>query len=199
MRQQKILNDCYYHVYNRGVDKRNIYLSAKDKDRFKEQLIRFNNTELAGHLCEEHSNGEKLVEVISYCLMPNHFHILLKQVEDSGISKYLHRLQTGYTLYFNKRHDRVGVLLQGAFKCKSISKNSYLLQLSKYIHTNPSKLFSDKYNDPKLINELLRKYRWSSLGEYLDKNHEPGVVDNFEPILGQFKDREDYEKFVFDI
>jgi putative transposase len=198
MRRQAIATDSFYHVYNRGVDKRKIFLSAKNYERFLEQMKKFNDLKPVGHIETKRDPYKKIVRIIVYCLMPNHFHLLLKQSEDNGISKYLHRLETGYTMYFNKRHDRTGVLLQGTFKCKLVKTNSQLLQLSKYIHTNPIDVVRVKGDTPEKLAKRLLQYRWSSLGEYVGRPQGDSIVDDPEPVLGQFKTRDDYKKYVLD-
>jgi Transposase IS200 like. len=199
MRRQKIAVGSFYHVYNRGVDKRKIFLTLKNHERFISQLKKFKGLKPAGHVERKFDPDGKIIKIISYCLMPNHFHLLLVQLEEDGISKYLHRLETGYTMYFNKCHDRTGVLLQGTFKCKLVKTNSQLLQLSKYIHTNPIDVVRVKGDDPEMLADRLVRYRWSSLGEYLgNTSPDESVVDDFDPVLGQFKTRDDYRKYVLD-
>jgi putative transposase len=162
-------------------------------------MTRFNTIDAFGHLGTKIGRSGKIVEIIVFCLMPNHFHLLLKQVEENGISKYMHRLETGYTMYFNKCNDRSGVLLQGTFKCKAITTNPYLLQLSKYIHTNPLHIVGKKQTDISIIKKQLCEYPWSSLREYCNIWLKNSTVDNKEPILGQFINNHSYKKYVLDI
>ena len=143
MRGELLVNDEYYHIYNRGVDKRAIVMDIYDSERFVQSMIDFNSTETIGSVYEYSFVKEKyenkddtLVEIIAYCLNPNHFHLLLKQVVDNGISKYMHRLSTGYTNYFNLRYKRSGSLFQGKYKFKHIEDNDYLLHLSAYVNLN---------------------------------------------------------------
>lgn len=187
------VNDEYYHIFNRGVAKLPIYSNEYDyrhffntalyyrvegpKPRFS--FFRMKPVSLA-------ING-RLVEIVSYCLMPNHFHFLLQQKIKNGITEFLSKLSNSYTKYFNTKYKRVGPLLQGEFKSVHVDTNEQLIHLSRYIHLNPIVSY---------ITGNLRKYRWSSYQEYL------GIVNSSicskEIILGQFRSVNDYEKFVLD-
>src|SRR3989344_2776781 len=110
--------DEFYHIYNRGTEKRNIIMSRSDQDRFLSLLYFANQNEPADLKLQgstlskiiEKKIGTPLVEIVAYCLMPNHFHLLIREVEEGGISKFMQKVTTGYTMYFNKRHDRSGSL-----------------------------------------------------------------------------------------
>lgn len=143
-------DDCYYHLYNRGVEKRTIFLDEKDYLRFLETLNFYRMTPQPMKLSDFRRLKEnfkkikdqtELVKIFSYCLMPNHFHLLIKQLSDDGISTFIRKVSDSYTKYFNTRYSRVGALFQGVFKAKLIESDEYLLQLSKYIHRNPLPLF----------------------------------------------------------
>lgn len=131
--------DTYYHVYNRGVNKRKIYIDDKDYDHFLMLLERY----LGKHSIEDsrkraYPNYHKEVDLIAYCLMPNHFHFLISQNSDmQAMEKFMRSLATSYTAYFNKRHKRVGHLFQGTYKASRILNEPYLLHVSRYIHLNP--------------------------------------------------------------
>ncbi len=128
MRKVIFTNKEYYHIYNRGVDKRVIFENKYDYVRFIESMFEFNIDKSIGSLYKKRlknkndsisnlqKNCEKLVEIIAYCLNHNHYHLLLKQVADGGISKFMHKIGTGYTNYFNEKKDRSGSLFQGSFK-----------------------------------------------------------------------------------
>jgi putative transposase len=194
----------YYHIYNRGTDKRRIFLRDADYQRFFDGMRSFNTLEPTGHLIAGTSNEAKphkegaLVNVVAYCLMPNHFHLLLQQVYKKGLPKYLHRLLTGYTMYFNKRYDRTGVLFQGAFKSKHINDDSYLLHLTRYIHLNPLEKYTAYYFDRNKINSFLIDYPWSSYSEYI-KTKNTNLISGEEVVLEQFKNRKYYQDFVLDL
>jgi putative transposase len=142
-----------YHVYNRGVEKREIFLDEQDYAVFLHllkyylspidpkvvhPLIEFQNFTVVRP--RPLANIEKEVNLIAYCLMPNHFHLILQQISVDGVTKLMRRIATTYSMYFNKRYKRVGYLFQGRYKAVLVETDSYLLHLSRYIHLNPSHL-----------------------------------------------------------
>jgi REP element-mobilizing transposase RayT len=192
MRKTKFVVGEYYHIYNRGTDKRNIFTDEKDLTRFFESLFDFNQTDPIGSVYElsfKKKNGEvnkkskPLVKFIAYCINPNHFHFLITPLCKKGTEKFMQRLGNGYTKYFNNRHKRSGVLFQGKFKSKYIDSNEYLLHLSAYINGN------DKLGHP------MSKLSKSSLAEFLDKPSGKKLCDTG-IILEQFRNKKEYENFV---
>jgi putative transposase len=134
-------------VFNRGVDKRKIFLDQQDLERFFQSMKEFNTLEPIGSIYENSfrknsklgdpiSKFPKLVDFICYCLNPNHYHFILKQNIDNGIEKFMHRLGIGYTMFFNKENERSGALFQGRYKAIHIDSNEYLLHLSAYVNLN---------------------------------------------------------------
>src|SRR3989344_8672090 len=134
-----LVTDSFYHIYNRGVEKRIIFQNSKDYQRFLETInfyrlhptprklsthIKFNFPPIPKHMLQN-----PLIEVICFCLMPNHFHLLLRQLTDNGITEFMRRISDSFTRYFNTKYERVGPLLQGPFKAKVIESDEYLLQL----------------------------------------------------------------------
>jgi len=138
----------YYHLYNRGVEKRKIFLDEDDYVMFlgllKKYLSKENPTDKYGRLSGTYYGK---LELLAYCLMPNHFHLLM-YVEDEAkdITELMRRVCTSYTMYFNKKYTRVGHLFQGRFKASKISDESYLLHISRYIHMNPKDYKSWKFS-----------------------------------------------------
>lgn len=130
MREVEFANDEYYHIFNRGVEKRKIFLDDFDIQRFFKSTIEFNSIEPIGSIYEnsfnkKNNNGLKLghrvskfelVELVAYSLNPNHYHLILKQIKEKGIEKYMHRLGMGYAKYFNNKYKRNDSLFQGKFK-----------------------------------------------------------------------------------
>ena len=187
-------NDEFYHVVNRGVEKRVTFLNKRDYQRFFETIeyYRFKNPPTRfsfrnrPNIPKKDNKNEILVEVICFCLMPNHFHLLLKQINENGVSIFLSKLTNSYTKYFNTRYKRVGPLFQGSFKAIRIEDDEQLIHTSRYIHLNP------------LIDYLvkdLRVYQYSSYPEFL------GLRDGFcqiHYILDHFSSPSAYEKFVLD-
>jgi len=189
MRKHKFIVGEYYHIYNRGVDKRNTFLDKYDLDRFLKSLIEFNSEEPIGSIYElkfgsPTTKSKKLVSIIAYCVNSNHFHLLLTPLSEKGIEKFMHRIG-GYTRYFNEKYKRSGALFQGRFKSKHIPDNNYLLRLSAYINMNNR----DTLGSP------TTKLSKSSLEEYI--KNEKGICDT-KIISEQFKDSKEYSEFVLE-
>jgi len=128
----------HYHIYNRGVDKRDIFCDQQDYVYFLKTLRAYNTEKRLGKL-RLHDNQppeNPPVTMLSYCLLPNHFHLLLRNNIKSGISEYMQRVMGGYTMYFNNKHDRSGSLFQGLFKSKHIDTDQDLRQILAYVHLN---------------------------------------------------------------
>lgn len=196
-RRVPLANEEYYHVYNRGVDKREIFHDRHDSDRFFRSMVAFNTVNPVGSLRhvdlerknsgETTVNPEPLVEIIAYCLNPNHFHLLLKQKVDGGVSEFMKRLAGGYTWYFNNKYDRSGVLFQGIFKASHIDVNEYLLHVSVYVNLN---FRVHKYRDKALEN--IR----SSWDEYMGTCAPENMICVKDSVLGQLKGKNAYENFA---
>lgn len=158
----------YYHIYNRGVDKRNIFLDSLDYERFILGLVNANNKEVfhianlkkrfrsksKSDILEEclTLRSDTLVDIGIWCLMPNHFHMLVREKEEGGLVKFLHKLETGYTMYFNKKNERSGALLEGTFKAVHVVSDAYLKYLYSYIHLNPIKLIQPDWKEKGIKN-----------------------------------------------
>jgi len=185
MRKVPFVEDEYYHIYNRGVDKRSIFKDRKDLERFFQSIKEFNSVKPIGSIFENSFNKEKtpekLVEIVCYCLNPNHFHFVLRQLVENGISEFMKRLG-GYTWYFNNRHKRNGALFQGKFKSSHINSNEYLLHVSAYVNLN---------NRFKGKSHLLSKSSWD---EYVGEEND--YICNSDIVLGQFKTPKAYKKFA---
>jgi len=208
MRDIKFENGEYYHIYNRGVDKRNIFNDKNDIWRFIKGVLIFNRFKVVGSIREElkerridsnlvtvnfreliESTGE-LVEIIAICLNPNHFHILVKQVSDNGISKFMHKLGSGFTRYINEKNDRSGSLFQGTFKATYVENDDVLTYISAYINLN-YEIHGIKDLDKKLV--------FSSWDEYCGKNKVMNICKGKNDVLKQFKNIEEYKKFAKEI
>lgn len=191
--REKIALGEYYHIYNRGVDKRLITKDGKDVERFMQSLRFFNSKDPIISLREvvsvENNKNIKtkdpLVEIICFCLNPNHYHLLLKEIHEGGISEFMKRLGGGYTWYFNNKHKRSGALFQGVFKSVRIKSNEQLLHTSVYISLN--------WKAHKISGETAGRVR-SSWDEYIEKTS--SNICAKEVILGQFKSIKDYRVFA---
>jgi len=209
MQQLKFQNNRLYHIYNRGTEKRQIFLDNSDYTRFIHYLYEFNDSRVIPNFSRDIYVGggtsnmkarDLLVEIIAFCLMPNHFHLILRQLKDGGITKFMRKLGTGYTMYFNKKNERNGVLFQGKFKAISIESDEYLTHLSRYIHINPVELIEvgwkkDGIKDWNKVNEFLQNYRWSSYLDYIGIKNFPSVT-NREIINSYFQNEQSYKNFI---
>jgi len=194
MQKPQFVENQIYHIYNRGVEKRDIFLDDKDYLRFIHDLFEFNDRDPAfnvayyfnskskevksQYLEKERKPRKLLVEILLFTLMPNHFHLLLKQKQENGIVKFMQKLGTGYTNYFNKKYDRVGGLFQGRFKAVLINEEAHLIHIPFYFHTNPIDLIygSSTSIDWRGQIEFLENYRWSSFLDYIGKKNFPSVT-----------------------
>lgn len=202
-RLSPLVTGNYYHVFNRGVAKQTTFIVRSDYERamltleyYKSanppiKLSRFkelspdNRSKLTDRLIYVNKN---LVDIVCFVLMPNHFHFLLKQKIDGGISKYLSLFTNSYTRYFNTKNNRVGPMFQGAFKAVEIESQEQLIHISRYIHLNP--YVASVVKKAGLIN-----YSWSSLPMYFSNKN--SVISTKE-ILVHFSERHAYKDFVFD-
>lgn len=201
-RKIPLITEYYYHVFNRGVNKRPIFQDAWNYKRCLDQLnyYQYQNTpvsfsmlrrmkpERKQFIWETALKGPKYVEILAYCLMPNHFHLLVKQTSDQGISKFMSKFQNSYSRYFNVKTNRSGPLLTGKFQAVRIESDEQLVHVSRYIHLNPTTAFLiKKFNG-------LKKYLWSSYNEYChDSTYK---ITNSKLILGLFQSKADYSNFL---
>ncbi|OGZ44910.1 MAG: hypothetical protein A3C84_00985 [Candidatus Ryanbacteria bacterium RIFCSPHIGHO2_02_FULL_48_12] len=187
-----------YHVFNRGVDKRSIFLEEEDYLRFIRSLCDFNDTIPTEVRLPENTakKREHLVQILAFCLMPNHFHLMLQQDTEQGVTEFMRKLGTGYTNYFNKKYNRSGALFQGKYKVVHIAEEAHFLYLPFYIHVNPLDLKYAEWRDGKIHDEeemlgFLESYRWSSYLDYIEKPNFPMATQrNFlKKILGNTADQ----------
>src|SRR3989344_3757415 len=162
----------FYHIYNRGTEKRIIFSIKADYERFIALLYLCNGIEnihlnnlprlsLAERLLSDQT--DPIVNIVAYCLMPNHFHLMLQERVDKGISRFMQKVITGYTMYFNKRNERTGVLFQGKFKATHANQENFLNQ---YPHSSYLDYCGKKRLEEKIINkEALPEY-FSSVNNF---------------------------------
>lgn len=172
----QLVNDQIYHLVARGIEGRNIFDDTSDYSRALRDLFDFNDENPAGQ-CSENGSREMLIEIMAYCLMPNHIHLLVRQIRDGGITKFMRKFGAGYAGYFNKKHNRQGYLFQGRFRAVAIKNDAQLKAVFVYIHTNPASLIDPKWKDFQAENgsreisqkiiELIENYEWSSYFDYL--------------------------------
>jgi len=202
-RQNIFASGYVYHVFNRGVARMPIFFDRRDKIRalqtiqyyrFDKPPIKFSHyLQLSREqrqriLSELHSKHQKIVDIIFYVFMENHWHFIVKQNLENGISKFMSQVSDSFTKYVNTKQERVGPLFQGPFGAVGIETDNQLVHVSRYLHLNP------------LIGGLtdknhFRQYEWSSLKDYERGDSDWCTID---PILSHFKSPEDYLKFVLD-
>jgi putative transposase len=196
----------YYHLYNRGVDKRVIFLDETDRQRFLDaaRLARLSNSPKLSWLKKqikignispedferlEEKYGPPLLDIVAYSLMPNHFHFQVKELTENGVTKFFRKLGTSYAMYFNIRHERTGRLFESQYKSVLIETDEQLIHLSRYIHINP--FDSSKIN---ISLEQLRTYLWTSLPDYLGDRKESFC--NPSEVMAFFSSPSDYWEFL---
>lgn len=197
-----LVNNEVYHILNRGISQQLTFSDKREHQRavdtsnfysFASPPVKFSRfLKLSSERKKQmiaRLKGARLVEILCFCLMPNHFHFLLKQVADDGTAKFMSNFQNSFTRYFNTRHQRIGPLFQGPFKAIRVESNEQLLHLSRYIHLNPYSSYVVKS-----IEDLV-DYLWSSFSEYLGKKE--GFCQK-ELILSLFPKPESYRQFVFE-
>jgi len=205
MRRVPISPDEHYHLFNRGVLKRNIFPEDRDRIRFLFSLLYFQSplsfTNPGFHVRNYYESStfdptgtatekvatNRTVELIAFCLMPNHFHLLVREAAENGIAGYMQRVLNAYTKYFNAKYKSSGHLFQGPYQAVHVESNEQLLHLSAYIHRNPRELKGWKDRE--------ERYPWSSGPDYLEKNRW-GKLLLTDIIAGQFSSPEEYADFL---
>jgi len=180
-----------YHVFNRGVEKRPIVTTQYDCQRWVDTIgyYRFIGvpTQFSLKNLAATDGLDQQVSILSYCLMPNHFHLLIEQLVDGGITTFMQRAMLSYSRYYNLKHDRVGPLMQGPYRARRIVTPELLPHISRYHHLNP--VVADMVSKPEL-------YNWSSMKEYLGTSST--TICDTQRILGQFESADRYQAFVHD-
>jgi putative transposase len=201
------IDDGYYHIYNRGVAKSPIFLDHEDYIAFLADL-KFYLSPIPKHFkgptlkvskdektyiyypSQQPKNHEGKIELVAYCLMPNHFHLCVRQTDKVSMTNFMRSLATKYSMYFNKKYDRVGALFQGVYKAVLINDEQQFLYLTKYIHRNPLNLVND---DPKSLSE----YPYSSYSNYLGNIHQNWIhSENILIYFSKTNPHNSYKKFV---
>src|SRR3989344_668543 len=195
-KRPQFITGQFYHIFNRGVEKRNIFQQVSDYFRFIFCLYELNDKRLIkmrdriSERKERKYTGatrvfdrENLVEVIVFCFMPNHYHLILRQLVDGGISLFMKKLADSYVGYFNLKHNRMGMgsLFQGRFKAVHVKDDRQLLALICYIFTNPVELIEKNWKeigvkDIKKVIQFLESYRWSNYLDYIGIPNFPSVT-----------------------
>src|SRR3989344_2868810 len=222
MTRTKFEQGKIYHIFNRGVEKRNIFLSDGDRWRFLQGLYLFNDEAgslnllyrleqqkgkmhfgiLRDYLRKAGIERKPLVRIMADCLKPNHFHLLVEEIQKNGISRFMQKLGVGYTKFFNKKYERVGPLFQGVFKAVEIKKDEQLHYIIAYINViNPGQELEPELKtaakDPEEIMRFIEHYPWSTHLEYLGKRD--SIITDMGIAAKIFPTPKSYLGFVRDI
>ena len=200
-RKTPLANEEVYHVFTKSIAGFRVFNSPADFERILKTIVFYNtqnpSCKLSLSLKKQSTNSkpalelgsdsnQKIVKIIAYCIMPTHIHMILQQLKDGGISRFMNIALKSYSKYFNIKHVRKGPLWEGRFKNVLVETDEQFLHLTRYIHLNPLIGY---------VTKELASYRWSSYSEYL------GLIDGIclkDEIFGQFKSAKDYEQFVLD-
>jgi putative transposase len=176
----------FYHILNRGVEKRNIVLDDGDRVRFVSSLYELNNRNVVPHPHKRERRSDDrspLVHIHAWCLMDNHYHLLLSPIDDDPVhmSRFAQKLGMGYAKYFNEKYSRSGVLWQGVFKKIHIKRDAHFNYIPYYIHLNPLDFSMSEWRQGEIKNmttvlKYLRQYRWSSYLDYIGEKNFPSVL-----------------------
>lgn len=178
----------FYHLLNRGVEKRDIVLDDSDRLRFVHDLFIFNDVDIVDpnhRLRDFHQSASQrrpLISLHAFCLMNNHYHLLVSELVDGGVSEFMRKLNMGYAKYFNERHERSGSLWQGKYRKKLISRDAHFLYIPHYIHLNPLDFNFKEWRDGTVRHvtkalDYLETYRWSSYRDYIGLPNFPSLLD----------------------
>ena len=213
MRKTKFVKGGHYHLSNRGVDNRNVFVSKEDYDRFEAYLYLLNDTEsqraanfFVGKRNEtifDNARAEQLVAIGAYSLLPTHFHIIATPLHEGSLSKFMQKLTTAYTMYFNDKYQRTGSLFEGTYKAKASSSENHLKYLLAVTHLAPAQLFNRDWQEEdvfaleRLSGELM-DYRYSSAGEYMNDKHIITAPDYFPRYFARAKSMDTYIRYWAD-
>ncbi len=200
----------YYHVYNRGNSKQEIFHDRQDYERFVGLLYVCNDNQklriksILGEKGFFETEKEKpIISIGAYCLMPNHFHLLITPSEDGDVSLFMQKVSTAYVMYYNKKYSRTGSLFEGKFKSKHASSDEYLKYLFSYIHLNPVGLIDPHWKkigiqDKNKALEYLSLYHYSSYLDYSLSERKEGKILNRSAFPDYFPEKSLFNKEIFD-
>ncbi|MDO8565453.1 MAG: transposase [bacterium] len=201
----------HYHLYNRGNSKQKIFLDEADYDRFLKLLflcnskfnINFRDVIDATKDVLTFEREETLVDIGAFCLMPNHFHLLIREKDDGNISLFMKKLLTAYVMYFNKKYERTGSLFEGKFKSEHAGEDNYLKYLFSYVHLNPVKLIEPKWRTEGVRDKLKAQkyalnYRYSSYACLGGEDQKWSKIINTKSFPKYFLNTAHYKQEIFD-
>lgn len=206
-RKFKFSVDEYYHIYNRGTDKRIIFMDKEDYQRFSTLMFLCNSRrsivfrDIPIGEAYVFERGDTLVDIGAYCLMPNHFHILVREKIEKGVSIFMQKLLTAYSMYFNTKYKRTGSLYGGPFRATHINDDRYLKYLFAYIHLNPIKIIDPMWKESGISSlisakQYIGKYIYSSYYDYVGNERDESAILNRTVFPGYFGNFSEFEQFV---
>lgn len=217
LRRVNLIEGEFYHIYNRGNSKQEIFLDSEDYDRFTKLLYLSNSTTRVNFKEDivkkkidvwDFKRGNQIVTIGAWVLMPNHFHLYLTpaQGESLGepvVSIFMKKLCTAYTMYFNKKYNRTGTLFEGPFKSVHVSSENQARYLFSYIHLNPVKLIQKDWKEKGIKNKervfkFLDSYKWGSYFDYMGINRKESKIINRLNFFDYFPTNLDFKKEIFD-
>ena len=208
IRKTALVSGEYYHIYNRGNSKQKIFLSQKDYRRFIALLYGVNTNQKFNFFDLQKSGGvfskeinDQLVSIGAYCLMPNHFHILITPLSEDGLSKFMQKLSTAYSMYFNETHQRMGGLFEGKFKSQHMDNDKQLKYIFSYIHLNPIKLINSRWKEIGIRNletafKYLNSYQYSSFLDYVGNNRLEKMILKLSDFPNYFPSKNSFKKEI---
>lgn len=212
IRKTNLVQGEFYHIYNRGNSKQKIFHDKEDYLRFISLLYISNTGEnIRFYDLSRNSNfdpyqverNKLLVNLGAYCLMPNHFHLLITEIIEGGISKFMQKLGTAYSMYYNKKYERSGGLFEGKFKSQHADSDQHLKYLFSYIHLNPIKLIQKDWKEKGIKNkkeavEYLNKYFYSSYLDFLEEKRIQNKILNLELFPKYFHNRVSFTEEILE-
>lgn len=208
IRKVNFIKGEYYHIYNRGNSKQKIFRDKQDYEYFLYLLFlsnkkkKFKISFLESDVYKTKRESQ-VVAIGAYCLMPNHFHILITEINKEGISKFMHKVSSGYAHYYNKKYKRTGSLFEGKFKSQYVDTDNYLKYLFSYIHLNPVKLIQRDWKEKGIQNKheiinFLGNYKYSSFLDYLGIKREENFILNKKVFPNYFLSTKNFMNEIFD-
>jgi len=210
IRKVKLVSGEYYHIYNRGNSKQKIFHDEEDHLRFIALLYACNQKGYLkvgnltkGQTLYDIERGNPIVSIGSYCLMPNHFHLLITQTKDEDISNFIQKLSTAYSMYYNKKYKRTGGLFEGKFKSEHVDKDRYFKYLFSYVHLNPIKLIQKDWREIGIKNktvavEYLNNYEYSSYLDFMGVKRIQNMILNINAFPKYFPNKKSFMKEIFE-
>jgi len=211
-RSTNLVQGEYYHIYNRGNSKQKIFHDKEDYFRFI-SLLYISNSSESFNLYDlnrdtnfniyEIERNNLLVDIGAFCLMPNHFHILITGKTEDGISKFMQKLSTAYSMYYNKKYKRTGGLFEGKFKSQHVSADKHLKYLFSYIHLNPIKLIQRDWKEKGIKNkkeavDYLEEYPYSSYLDFIGEKRIQNKILNVKSFPGYFPSKTSFIKEILE-